>query len=34
MPWKGVTVAEERQGFLEDYRLNDYSIAELARRAR
>lgn len=32
MPWKGVTVTEERQRFLEDYRLKYYSIAELAER--
>ena len=32
MPWKGVTVTEERQRFLEDYRLKSYSIAELAER--
>jgi hypothetical protein len=30
MPWKGVTVSEERQRFLGDYRLKSYSIAELA----
>ncbi|MGH2620074.1 MAG: helix-turn-helix domain-containing protein, partial [Anaerolineales bacterium] len=32
MPWKGVTVSEQRQRFLEDYRLNYYSITELADR--
>jgi len=32
MPWKGVTVDEERQRFLEDYQLGYYSIAELAER--
>jgi transposase InsO family protein len=32
MPWKGVTVREQRQRFLEDYRLNYYSITELAER--
>jgi putative transposase len=32
MPWKGVTVSEERQRFLEDYRLNYYSVSELAER--
>jgi transposase InsO family protein len=32
MPWKGVTVAEQRQRFLEDYELNYYSISELAER--
>jgi len=28
MPWKGVTVTEQRPRFLEDYLLNDYSITE------
>jgi putative transposase len=32
MPWKGVTVSEQRLRFLEDYRLNYYSISELAER--
>ena len=32
MPWKGVTVSEQRQRFLEDYLLNYYSITELADR--
>jgi transposase InsO family protein len=32
MPWKGVTVNEERQRFLEDYRLKYYTISELANR--
>ena len=32
MPWKGVTVSEQRQRFLEDYRLSYYSITELAER--
>jgi transposase len=32
MPWKGVTVSEQRQRFLEDYLLNYYSISELAER--
>ena len=32
MPWKGVTVSEQRQRFLEDYRLKYYSICELAER--
>ena len=32
MPWRGVTVSEQRQRFLEDYRLNYYSITELAER--
>ena len=32
MPWKGVTVTEQRQRFLEDYQLNYYSVSELAER--
>jgi putative transposase len=32
MPWKGVTVSEQRQRFIEDYQLNYYSISELAER--
>jgi transposase InsO family protein len=32
MPWKGVSVSEQRQRFLEDYLLNYYSISELAER--
>jgi len=32
MPWKGVTVSEQRQRFLEDYLLTYYSISELAER--
>ena len=32
MPWKGVTVSEQRKRFLEDYLLNYYSISELADR--
>ena len=32
MPWKGVTVSEQRQRFIEDYLLNYYSITELADR--
>ena len=32
MTWKGVTVTEQRQRFLEDYQLNYYSITELAER--
>jgi putative transposase len=32
MPWKGVTVSEQRQRFLEDYLLNYYTVAELAER--
>ena len=34
MPWKGVTVSEQRQRFLEDYQLNYYSVTELAERFR
>jgi transposase InsO family protein len=32
MPWKGVTVDEQRQRFLEDYKLNFYSVTDLADR--
>jgi len=32
MPWKGVTVSEQRQRFLEDYQLKYYSITDLAER--
>ena len=32
MPWKGVTVNEERQRFLEDFRLGYYSVSDLADR--
>jgi len=32
MPWKGVTVSEERQRFLQDYRLKNYSVSDLAER--
>ncbi len=32
MPWKGVTVSEQRQRFIEDYLLNYYSISELSER--
>jgi len=32
MPWKGVTVSEQRQRFLEDFRLSYYSITDLAER--
>jgi len=32
MPWKGVTVSEQRQRFIEDYLLNFYSKTELAER--
>jgi len=32
MPWRGVTVSEQRQRFLEDYQLKYYSVTELAER--
>jgi transposase InsO family protein len=32
MPWKGVTVSEQRERFLEDFKLNYYSITDLAER--
>ena len=32
MPWRGVTVSEQRQRFLEDYQLKYYSVIELADR--
>jgi putative transposase len=32
MPWKGVTVSEQRLRFLEDYLLNFYSVTELTER--
>ncbi len=32
MPWRDVTVSEQRQRFIEDYLLNYYSITELAER--
>jgi len=32
MPWRGVTVSEQRQRFLEDYELNYYSVTELSER--
>lgn len=32
MPWKGVTVSEQKQRFIEDYQLNYYSKTELAER--
>src|SRR3990172_9021294 len=32
MPWKGVTVSEVRQRFLEDYKLRYYSVSELSDR--
>jgi hypothetical protein len=34
MPWKGVTMIEQRQRFLEDYQLKSCSIPELAERFR
>jgi len=30
MPWRGVTVSEQRLRFLEDYQLNSKPIRELA----
>ena len=32
MPWRGVSVSEQRPRFLEDYQLNYYSITEIAER--
>jgi transposase-like protein len=32
MPWKGVTVSEERHRFLEDFRLGYYTVTDLAER--
>ncbi len=32
MPWKGVTVSEQRQRILEDYQLNQHSISQPAER--
>jgi transposase InsO family protein len=32
MPWKGVTVSEQKQRFIEDFLLNYYSVTELAER--
>jgi len=32
MPWKGVTVTEQRERFLEDYKLNVYTVTDLADR--
>jgi transposase InsO family protein len=32
MPWKGVTVSEERQRFIEAYRLGYYTVSDLADR--
>ena len=30
MPWRGVTVSEQKQRILEDYQLNYYPVTELA----
>ena len=32
MPWRGVTVSEQREEFLKDYRLGYYSVSALADR--
>lgn len=32
MPWRGVTVREQRERFIEDYQLNYYSLSDLAER--
>ena len=32
MPWKGVTVREQRSNFLRDYQLRYYSVTDLAER--
>ena len=32
MPWRGVTVSEQRQRFLEEHKLNYCSVTELAER--
>lgn len=32
MPWKGVTVSETRERFIEEWKLNYYSVTELAER--
>lgn len=32
MPWKGVTVSEQRENFLRDHRLNYYPVTDLAER--
>jgi putative transposase len=32
MPWKGVTVSEQKQRFIEDFLLNYYSITDLSQR--
>ena len=34
MPWRGVTVSEQRQRILEDNELNYYSVTDLAERFR
>lgn len=30
MPWKGVTVSEQRENFLRDHQLNYYAVTDLA----
>jgi transposase len=32
MPWKGVTVSEQRENFLRDHQLNYYAVTDLAER--
>ncbi len=32
MPWKGVTVSEQRENFLRDHQLNYYALSDLAER--
>jgi hypothetical protein len=32
MPWKGVTVSEQRENFLRDYHLRYYTISSLVER--
>jgi len=32
MPWRGVTVREQKQRLIEDYLLDYYSVTELAER--
>jgi len=32
MLWQGITLSEQRQRFLEDFQLNNYSITELVER--
>jgi predicted DNA-binding protein YlxM (UPF0122 family) len=32
MPWRGVTVSEQRERFLDDYQLDYYRLNELAER--